>query len=239
MNNTYSLVTLLKKILIHQKGIQFYQIVKTFAAGETIFSPEKPAEGIYCLLEGVVKLSRIDRTGKEIPLIFLPPNNLFGMLWSLSNSVGGSYSAVAWSPVSLFSLTNAQFQQVLKEFPELSSLIVMELSQRLLRTQKMIDVLVQRDLFTRLTLFLLLLCDDFGIQTEAGISIKLKLTHQNIADLIRSSRPSVTHLLQLLRSKQIISIDKRTIVVHNPQVLSRYSRESLLQEESVLEKLSG
>jgi hypothetical protein len=57
--------------------------------------------------------------------------------------------------------------------------------------------------------------------------------------LIRSSRPSVTHLLQLLRSKQIISIDKRTIVVHNPQVLSRYSRESLLQEESVLEKLSG
>jgi CRP/FNR family transcriptional regulator len=238
MNNACSLVTLVKKILIHQKGIEFYQTVKTFAAGETIFSPEEPAQQIYFLLEGAVKLSRIDRTGKEIPLILLPPNNLFGILSLLSDSVDDSYSAVAWSPISLFSLTNAQFQQVLKEFPDLSSLIVMELSQRLLRTQKMIDALVQRDLFGRLIFFLLLLCDDFGIQTEAGISIKLKLTHQNIADLIRANRPSVTRLLQLLRSKQLISIDKRTIAVRDPQVLSRYSRESLLEEEFLLEKVS-
>ncbi|MBE9168620.1 cyclic nucleotide-binding domain-containing protein [Pleurocapsales cyanobacterium LEGE 06147] len=238
MNKTHSLVTVLKKFLIHQKGIEFYKTVKTFAAGETIFSPEKPTERIYFLLEGAVKLSRIDRAGKEIPLILLPPNNLFGVLSSISDSVEGSYSAVAWSPVSLFFLTNAQFQQVLKEFPELPSLIVMELSQRLLRSQKMIDALAQRDLFTRLTLFLLLLCDDFGIETEAGILIKLKLTHQNIANLIRANRPSITRLLRLLRSKQIISIYKRTITVHDPQVLSRYHKESLLKEKSLWEKVS-
>lgn len=238
MNNTYSLVTLLKKILIRQKGIEFYQTIETFAAGETIFSLQEPAEQIYCLLEGAVQLSRIDETGKEIPLVLLPPNSLFGVVSSLANSVERSNFAVAWTPVSLFSLTKDQFQQALEEFPELSSTIVMELSQRLLRAQKMIDALIQRDLFTRLTLFLLLLCDDFGIQTEAGISIKLKLTHQKIADLIRANRPSITRILQLLRTKQIISIHKGTITVHDPQMLARYSKELLLEEELLLKKVS-
>lgn len=238
MNNTYSLVTLLKKFLLRQKGIEFYQMIETFAVGETIFSPQEPAEQIYFLLEGAVKLSRIDEMEQEIPLVLLPPNSLFGFLSSITNNSERSYCAVAWSPVSLFSLTNEQFQEALKELPELSTMIVRELSQRLLRTQKMIDSLVQRDLFARLTLFLLLLCDDFGIETETGISIKLKLTHQNIADLIRANRPSITRILQLLRSKHIISINKRTIVVHDKQILSRASREFFLEEELLLEKVS-
>jgi CRP-like cAMP-binding protein len=54
---------------------------------------------------------------------------------------------------------------------------------------------------TRLALYLLLLADDFSIETESGILIDLKLSHQALAELIGSSRSTVTHLLQSLRQE--------------------------------------
>lgn len=57
----------------------------------------------------------------------------------------------------------------------------------------------------RLVAFLLVLCRDFGVETDAGIKINLKLSHQTLADLIHSNRVSITRILGQLQKQQMIS----------------------------------
>ncbi len=68
---------------------------------------------------------------------------------------------------------------------------------------------------------MLILCRDFGVPTKDGITIDLKLSHQEIAEAIGSTRVTVTRLLGDLRQEEMRSIHKKKITVHNPVALSQ------------------
>ena len=69
---------------------------------------------------------------------------------------------------------------------------------------------------------MLILVRDFGVPTASGIMIDLKLSHQALAELIGSTRVTVTRLLGILRQKQVISISpEKKITIHNPTTLER------------------
>ena len=131
------------------------------------------------------------------------------------------YHAGAITPVELLSAPIEQVEKALQETPELSMLMLRGLSSRILQTEMMIETLAHRDMGSRLVSFLLILCRDFGIPTEEGIRIDLKLSHQAIAEAIGSTRVTVTRLLGDLRDKEMIAIHKKKITVHNPVALSQ------------------
>ncbi|WP_445974560.1 global nitrogen regulator NtcA [Plectonema radiosum] len=200
----------------------FPPVVETFERNKTIFFPGDPAERVYFLLKGAVKLSRVYEAGEEITVALLRENSVFGVLSLLTgNKSDRFYHAVAFTPVDLLSAPIEQVEQSLKENPELSMLMLRGLSSRILQTEMMIETLAHRDMGSRLVSFLLILCRDFGIPCADGITIDLKLSHQAIAEAIGSTRVTVTRLLGDLREKKMISIHKKKITVHKPVTLSR------------------
>jgi CRP/FNR family transcriptional regulator, global nitrogen regulator len=197
-------------------------MVETFERGKTIFFPGDPAERVYFLLKGAVKLSRVYEAGEEITVALLRENSVFGVLSLITGQRSDRfYHAVAFTPVELLSAPIEQVEQSLKENPELSLLMLQGLSSRILQTEMMIETLAHRDMGSRLVSFLLILCRDFGIPTDEGIRIDLKLSHQAIAEAIGSTRVTVTRLLGDLRTENMISIHKKKITVHNPVALSQ------------------
>ena len=200
----------------------FPLVVEMFERGKTIFFPGDPAERVYFLLKGAVKLSRVYEAGEEITVALLRENSVFGVLSLLTgNRSDRFYHAVAFTPVELLSAPIEQVEQALKEKPELSMLMLRGLSSRILQTEMMIETLAHRDMGSRLVSFLLILCRDFGVPGTEGITIDLKLSHQAIAEAIGSTRVTVTRLLGDLREKKMISIHKKKITVHKPVTLSR------------------
>jgi CRP/FNR family transcriptional regulator, global nitrogen regulator len=197
-------------------------MVETFERGKTIFFPGDPAERVYFLLKGAIKLSRVYEAGEEITVALLRENSVFGVLSLITGQRSDRfYHAVAFTPVELLSAPIEQVEQSLKENPELSLLMLQGLSSRILQTEMMIETLAHRDMGSRLVSFLLILCRDFGIPTNEGIRIDLKLSHQAIAEAIGSTRVTVTRLLGDLRTENMISIHKKKITVHNPVALSQ------------------
>jgi global nitrogen regulator NtcA len=197
-------------------------IVETFERGKTIFFPGDPAERVYFLVKGAVKLSRVYEAGEEITVALLRENSVFGVLSLITGQRSDRfYHAVAFTPVELLSAPIEQVEQALKENPELSMLMLRGLSSRILQTEMMIETLAHRDMGSRLVSFLLILCRDFGMPTTDGIRIDLKLSHQAIAEAIGSTRVTVTRLLGDLRQNNMISIHKKKITVHNPVALSQ------------------
>lgn len=202
-------------------GGAFPPVVETFERGKTIFFPGDPAERVYFLLRGAVKLSRVYEAGEEITVALLRENSVFGVLSLITGHRSDRfYHAVAFTPVELLSVPIEQMEKALKDNPDLSMLMLQGLSSRILQTEMMIETLAHRDMGSRLVSFLLILCRDFGLPSSDGITIDLKLSHQAIAEAIGSTRVTVTRLLGDLRQEKKISIHKKKITVHNPVTLS-------------------
>ncbi len=197
-------------------------VVDSYERNKTIFFPGDPAERVYFLTKGAVKLSRVYEAGEEITVALLRENSVFGVLSLLTGDRSDRfYHAVAFTPVELLSFQGDQVSQALKENPELSALMLRGLASRILQTEMMIETLAHRDMGSRLVSFLLILCRDFGVPGNNGITVDLKLSHQAIAEAIGSTRVTVTRLLGDLREKEMISIHKKKITVHDPVTLSQ------------------
>lgn len=209
--------------VFHQMGSgSFPPVVENYERGKTIFFPGDPAERVYFLVKGAVKLSRVYEAGEEITVALLRENSVFGVLSLITGHRSDRfYHAVAFTPVELLSVPIEQVEKALKEDPDLSILMLQGLSSRILQTEMMIETLAHRDMGSRLVSFLLILCRDFGLPSSEGITIDLKLSHQAIAEAIGSTRVTVTRLLGDLRQDEMISIHKKKITVHNPVALSQ------------------
>jgi CRP/FNR family transcriptional regulator, global nitrogen regulator len=202
-------------------GNSYAPAVVAFERGKTIFFPGDPAERVYFLTKGAVKLSRVYEAGEEITVALLRENSVFGVLSLITGQRADRfYHAVAFTPVELISVPIEQVEKAMSSNPELAMLLLRGLSSRILQTEMMIETLAHRDMGSRLVSFLLILCRDFGVPGQDGVTIDLKLSHQAIAEAIGSTRVTVTRLLGDLRDQAMISIHKKKITVHNPADLS-------------------
>jgi CRP/FNR family transcriptional regulator, global nitrogen regulator len=203
-------------------GSSYPLVIESFERGKTIFFPGDPAERVYFLQKGAVKLSRVYEQGEEITVALLREGSVFGVLSLMTGQkTDRFYHAVAFTPVELLSVPIDQVEKALKENSELSMWMLKGLSTRILQTEMMIETLAHRDMGSRLVSFLLILCRDFGVTGSTGVTIDLKLSHQAIAEAIGSTRVTVTRLLGDLRQDNMISITKKKITVHNPSTLSQ------------------
>ena len=190
--------------------------------GKTIFFPGDPAERVYLLRRGAVRLSRVYETGEEITVALLRENSLFGVLSLLTGHRSDRfYHSVAFTRVEMISAPATSVRQAIEADPQVGLMMLQGISSRVLQTETMIETLTHRDMSSRLVSFLVLLCRDFGIPSEQGITIDLRLSHQAIAEAIGSTRVTITRLLGDLRSEGLLKIDRKKITVFDPVALSR------------------
>jgi global nitrogen regulator NtcA len=214
----------------HRLGVLFQKlesgqvppVVEHFDRGKTIFFPGDPAERVYFLVKGAVKLSRVFDNGEEITVSLLRENSVFGVLSIITGHRSDRfYHAVAITPVELLAANIDQVEKALRNDAELSSILLKGLASRILQTEMMIETLAHRDMGSRLESFILILCRDFGVPGRDGITIDLRLSHQAIAEAIGSTRVTITRLLGELKKKNLISIHKKKITVRDPVQLGQ------------------
>ena len=189
---------------------------------KTIFFPGDPAERVYLIRRGAVRLSRVYETGEEITVALLRENSLFGVLSLLTgNRSDRFYHAVAFTRVELVAAPATSVRNAIEQDASVGLLLLQGLSSRVLQTETMIETLTHRDMSSRLASFLLVLCRDFGVPGEKGVTIDLRLSHQAIAEAIGSTRVTITRLLGELKSSSLLSIDRKKITIFDPIALAK------------------
>ena len=189
---------------------------------KTIFFPGDPAERVYLIRRGAVRLSRVYETGEEITVALLRENSLFGVLSLLTgNRSDRFYHAVAFTRVELIAAPATSVRNAIEQDASVGLLLLQGLSSRVLQTETMIETLTHRDMSSRLASFLLVLCRDFGVPGEKGVTIDLRLSHQAIAEAIGSTRVTITRLLGELKSSSLLAIDRKKITIFDPIALAK------------------
>jgi CRP-like cAMP-binding protein len=165
------------------------------------------SQGIWQVCQGVVQLGTFNPSGEETLLGWVQPLGFFG-LWLTSIDV---YHARALSEVYLkwYSINE------IESSPNLSQTVLNQLVLRLRQTEALLAISGIRLVEQRLIKLLTLLKREFGEPTEGGTRLGVRFTHQNIANVIGTTRVTVTRLLGEFQRQGLISFDgDRHLVIY-------------------------
>ena len=175
------------------------------------------AQGLMVVVSGKVKLSTASADGRTIVVRVAGAGEVLG----LSAAVVGRASeltAETLEPTRLRIIPRDSFKQWLRSHPELAFQIAQELAEEYNNTcQQLRSMLLTHTATQRLARTLLQLVRNAGPGNE--VRAPFSMTHQEIAEMIGSSRETVTRTLSSLRHKGMIDIEGSTLVVHDREKL--------------------
>jgi CRP/FNR family transcriptional regulator len=184
---------------------------------QMIFSPGAPSDAIYFIEKGRVRLTRLSTEGKTVILALLGPGDLIGeAAWEAGEH--DSY-AETLEDSRIYQISREAFQSLIRENPEFGIRLIQIIGSRLKQAQARIEDLVFRQVPSRVARLLLTLAENHGKVTPKGIRVEFPLTHQEIADLVGSSRVTVTQILNRFRSSHWIDIESKRVTIHDLNAL--------------------
>ncbi len=193
---------------------------RTFPARCPIYLPSEKADSVFLLVKGLVKVCNLTADGKQSILAFVEPGELFGELAIFADAAREEYvetveaATVVMIPADTLQDLMAAHSDVALAITKLVGLRRHRIERRL----KNLLFLSNRD---RLIHLLLDLAEQFGTFADDGVRLRIKLAHQELANLIGSTRETVTLLLGQLKAEGFIEIGRRRIVLTDSQRLSQ------------------
>ena len=191
-------------------------VLQTFARRKVIYQTSSERDAVYGLVAGHIKLLHDDQQMQRRALLdILPPGTIFGED-ALYASGERDRTAMAYDAVTVVRIAKADFQRLLIEYPSLHGYLLSMLGERLARAERHVINLALDGIAGRLAKLLVGMAERYGTKQESGeVIINLKLPHREIADLVGSTRESVTMHLNDLRRQQLIDFSDRRIVILN------------------------
>ena len=195
---------------------------RRFKPKDTIFTPGDPDDQLYFLISGTIRLYKMYGDYKEATTALLKEGGVFGKL-SLVEGRWQDVFAEAVSEVEVASVQKSALETVLKRQPEFAMKLFASLSERLRQSDEVIESLLHREVSTRLATLLLHLSDRFGEAEDSGVLLNVRLTHQDLANMIASTREAVSKVMSELQREGFIEVQSHKVVIRNRQALSEYA----------------
>src|SRR5215204_3031394 len=182
-------------------------VERRIRAKDIIFTPGDPDDQLYFLLEGTVRLYKIYGDFKEATTALLKDVGVFGKL---------SLVEGRWQDVFADAFT-----EVIKRRPEFAMKLFSSFSERLRQSDEVIESLLHREVSARLSTLLLNLAERFGEGDESGTILGVRLTHQELANMIASTREAVSKVMGEFQREGAIEVHNRKIVLVNKEAIAK------------------
>ncbi|MEM9353242.1 MAG: Crp/Fnr family transcriptional regulator [Planctomycetota bacterium] len=193
---------------------------KTFPRGSPVYLPADYADAVLLLAEGRVKIGGFTEEGKQTILAFIEPGEVFGEL-ALAGSTEREEYAEAVEKSSVVLMPREALEALLAENPQLALGVTKLFGLRRKRIERRLRYLLFRSNRERLVHLLIELAERYGRQNSEGVELTIKLSHQDLASIIGSTRETVTVVLGELQSEGRLSIGRRKIVLKDlPELAS-------------------
>ncbi len=192
---------------------------RRFPAGSPVYLPSDAARAVLLLTAGRVKICQLTPDGRELILALIDPGELFGEL-ALFDATARQELAETLEPSSLVALPGEAVVQLVNRHPTLSVGITRLVGLRRRRIEQRLRNLVFQPLRSRLIHLVQELVERYGRPTPEGTLIDVRLSHQNLAAIVGSSRESVTLGLGELVSQGLVARQGRRLIVADRQRLA-------------------
>jgi CRP/FNR family transcriptional regulator, cyclic AMP receptor protein len=192
-------------------------ITRAYRKNQVIFLEEETGHYMYLVLSGKVKVCKSGPSGKETILAIHRAGDFFGEM-SLLDGKTSPATVSAIEDSKIISVSGADFHKYLMHNEKVLLQIINVLCSRLRQVwQTQSQSSSAADAKIRMGIYNL--AQKHGIRDARGIIIDLKITHQELAEMVGTSRETVTRALARLREDNIIEIIDRRMTLLNEQAL--------------------
>jgi len=195
-------------------------------AQATIFQKGDPGGSMMAVVRGRVKICTYSADGKELVLNIIDQGGLFGEI-AVMDGQPRSADAVALEDTELLVLERTRLMPFLTENPEIPTRLIAVLCQRLRQTSEALEDALLRDAPSRVARGLLRLAVTFGKQEAAGLRLDIKLSQQQIGNLIGISRESINKYIVEWTRAGYLTVHNGVITIIDKPALESLSETDL------------
>jgi CRP/FNR family transcriptional regulator len=195
-------------------------MLKEFKKNEVILYEQDTNEFMYIILFGKVRVIQTTEDGKEIILATHKSNELFGEI-SLIDGKTSPATVLATETSLIAIISKKDFYSLLIHQSKVLEKMLQILCSRLRESWKRIEILNFKDASQRIKMLFLLLSHDNGQKTPEGVVLNIKLTHQNMADMVGLTRETVTRVIDKFRRDGEIKVLKDKCILLRQDFLQK------------------
>lgn len=193
---------------------------RSFPKGGMVYMPADAGESVFLLTAGRIKLYHITPDGKQTLLALIEPGEMFGELAVFDDGNREEF-AEAMLAAKLIRIPKDAVQKLMEEEVNVAMGVTKLMGFRRRRVERRLKSLLFRSNRERLIHLLLELADQYGTRTPEGVRLGIKLSHQELASIIGSTRETVTVVLGELQSEGSVVIQRRQIILTQMDRLAR------------------
>jgi CRP/FNR family transcriptional regulator, cyclic AMP receptor protein len=197
-------------------------VLRAYRKNQVIFLEEDTGSYMYIVIAGKVKVTKSTPGGKETLLAIHRAGDFFGEMALLDGKTSPA-TVSAIEDCKIVSISRTDFNNLLMHNEKIIHQIIQVLCGRLRQVWGQIQSLNYSSADSRIRSGILQLAKRHGVPDARGIIVDLKITHQELAEMVGTSRETVTRTLARLQKLGILIIDARRIIVLDAKSLDPIS----------------
>ncbi len=193
--------------------------VRNYRKNESVYEVGQPADALFMVLRGRARLRDRDWEGRDITVSFSAEGEMFG-LEALAELPKRVLSVTAAESSELLSIDDEARRELLNRNSTLARHLLRHAAAVWTHMDERIKMLAFLDVPSRLAGTILWLADRYGSPAESGLEVPYWFTHQEIADLIGSTRETVTTVLADFKREGLVDSRNHHFVVLDRRALT-------------------
>ncbi len=222
------MINVLKKIPLFSslkdeelEAINKASFTKNYMKDQMILLADEEGDTLFVIIHGKVKITSFAENGKEVIFSIMSEGDFFGDM-SLLDGKPRSASVISIEDSELCLLRREEFNHLIETYPGIALKLLKELTSRLRKADERIESLALLDVSGRIAGILLQLSEETGKRLPDGrIIIRSRPTHQELANMVGTTRETVTRILSQMEQKNYIIMSGKSVTIPNPDILKR------------------
>ena len=186
--------------------------VREYPKGSMVILEEEFGDIVFIVMNGTVKITRVNDEGKEVILAMLGEYEIFGEM-AIIDGEARSANALAQENCKLLAISSEDFIKILKNNFSVSLALMRELAKRLRKSDQHIEALSLSDAEHRIGVSILNLAEEIGVIRRGKVTIENLPFQQDIANMSGTSRETVSRILKLFEDRSLITKDGHKVLI--------------------------
>jgi CRP-like cAMP-binding protein len=199
-----------------------YLSTAVFRKKEDIFSEGDAPEWFYIVASGKVKVTKLSHEGKEIILEVISPFDIFGGVAVLRNFPYPA-NAVAMEDTEVVKISRKNLMRLVDRFPNLMYCIALQLGDRMKSSYDSLKNIALERVEARIAALLLKLAGKIGIEKKEGLLIDMRLTKQDIADMVGTTVETSIRTFSKFKKQGLLADADGKIIIKDREGLMSFS----------------
>lgn len=188
--------------------------LKTVEKNEYVYLPNQSSDKIFFITKGRIKIGSYADNGKEITKTILGKGEVFGELSMIGETSRRDY-ALALEDTTLCVINSDEMKNLIRDHSSLSLFFMKMMGSKVIEMENRLESLVFKDSRSRIVEYLVDLVRKRGQRVGYEWVVRNFITHQEIANLTATSRQTVTTVLNELRNEDILTFNRKRLLVRD------------------------